>query len=113
MAEDDNSNLKQALFTVSDAVLGAAILLAAGMYLGSWLDGIFKCPPVLSIVCSLLGGIIGLARMVAKAQALDQGTSPKKKHKEPAKKTSTSEEKNGSTSFVQRSAHEKWTDEQN
>lgn len=72
--KDDNTDLKRALFTVSDAVLGAAVLLALGVYGGAWLDKQFNCAPFLSVGLALLGGGIGLARMVMKAQALDKNS---------------------------------------
>lgn len=72
MAKAEKSNLKQALFTVSDAILGAAILLVVGVYFGSWLDDKCKTAPLFSISLALIGGALGLARMVAKAAALDK-----------------------------------------
>ena len=69
---DDNSDLKQAMFTVSDAVLGAAILLAIGVYAGGWLDKQFHSTPWCSVGLALTGGIIGLGRMVMKAKSLEK-----------------------------------------
>lgn len=77
MSENKNDNLKEALFTVSDAVLGAAVLLMLGMYLGNWLDAQFHTAPTLSIVCALAGGALGLARMVSKAASLDKAKPTK------------------------------------
>lgn len=74
MAQSD-SDLKRAMFAVSDAVLGAAVLLAIGVYAGSWLDKQFNCSPLCSVGLALLGGSIGLYRMVAKARGLDTGSS--------------------------------------
>ncbi len=71
-------DLRKALFTVSDAVLGAAVLLAMGVYGGAYLDKIFHCAPVLSVGLALLGAGLGLARMVMKANALDTGSKAKK-----------------------------------
>ena len=76
MAQSD-SDLKRAMFTVSDAVLGAAVLLAIGVYAGSWLDKQFHCSPFCSVGLALLGGSIGLYRMVVKARGLDNGGSGK------------------------------------
>lgn len=69
-ADNDDGNLKEALFTVSDAVLGAAVLLAIGVYGGGWLDKQLHTAPWFSMGLALLGGGVGLARMVMKAQAL-------------------------------------------
>lgn len=66
----ESSNLKQAMFVVSDAVLGAAILLALGVYGGGWLDKQFHTAPWFSTGLALLGGGFGLARMVMKANSL-------------------------------------------
>lgn len=68
--KNDDGDLKKALFTVSDAVLGAAVLVAIGVYGGAWLDQKLHCAPWLSVGLSLLGGGVGLARMVMKAQEL-------------------------------------------
>ena len=68
---DDGLTMRRALFTVSDAVLGAAVLLTLGVYGGGWLDEKFHCAPTLSIGLALLGGGLGLARMVIKANSLD------------------------------------------
>ncbi len=76
MAQSD-SDLKRAMFTVSDAVLGAAVLLAIGVYAGSWLDKQLNCSPFCSVGLALLGGSIGLYRMVVKARGLDTGGSGK------------------------------------
>lgn len=68
---DDSPDLKQAMFAVSDAVLGAAVLLALGVYGGGFLDSKLHTAPWLSVGLALLGGGLGLARMVMKANALD------------------------------------------
>ena len=70
-ADDENANLKRALFAVSDAVLGAAVLLCLGVYGGAWLDTRLHTSPWLSVSLSILGAGLGLARMVMKANALD------------------------------------------
>src|SRR5579883_2928279 len=95
--EADNSNLKQALFTVSDAVLGAAILLALGVFCGTWLDRQLHTAPWLSTGLALLGGGIGLARMVIKANSLQSIPSPKSAKpatKSPEKRANESAQRN-------------------
>ncbi len=80
--DDDGLNMRKALFTVSDAVLGAAVLLVIGVYGGDWLDKQLHTSPWLSVGLALLGGGLGLARMVIKANSLDTGKAdrrPKKK----------------------------------
>lgn len=72
MAEDDEgSERRRAFAAVSDGVIGAAVLLAAGVYGGSWFDSRFHTSPWFTIGLSMLGGILGLLRMVIKAIALD------------------------------------------
>jgi len=77
-SDDENSNLKRALFTVSDAVLGAAVLLTIGVYGGSWLDRQLNTSPWLSVGLSILGGALGLARMVIKANSIETGAKTTK-----------------------------------
>ena len=76
--KNNDGNLKQALFTVSDAVLGSAILLALGVYGGAWLDQRLHTSPWLSVGLALLGGGIGLWRMVMKAQAIGKNDKSSK-----------------------------------
>lgn len=71
--QNDESDWRRALLIVSDGVLGAAVMLAVGVYAGSWLDTKFHTSPWLSVGLSILGGALGLARMVMKAKALDTG----------------------------------------
>lgn len=75
--DSDDKSLKRALFAVSDAVLGAAVLLCLGVYGGAWLDGKFHTAPWLSVGLSILGAGLGLARMVMKANELDKGNAKK------------------------------------
>ena len=69
--DDDGLAMRKALFTVSDAVLGAAVLLVIGVYGGDWLDKQLHTTPWLSVGLSIFGGGLGLARMVIKANSLD------------------------------------------
>ncbi len=63
MSED----VKRAMMTVTDGVIGAAVLLAAGVYGGNWLDNQFHSAPWCSVGLAMLGGALGLGRMVYKA----------------------------------------------
>jgi F0F1-type ATP synthase assembly protein I len=103
----DNSNLKQALFVVSDAVIGAAILLAIGVYAGSWLDKQFHTAPWFSTGLALFGGGFGLARMVMKANSL-QSIPAAKSDKSSAKTAKKQQEQSG-----QRNPFDDYEDEQN
>ena len=68
---DDGYSGRRAFLAVSDGVLSAAMLLAAGVYGGAWLDTKLHTAPWLSVALSILGGGLGLARMVVKACELD------------------------------------------
>jgi F0F1-type ATP synthase assembly protein I len=72
----DDTNLKQAMFQVSDGVIGAAVLIVIGIFAGQWLDNHFHTSPMCMIVLSMLGGGLGLARLVQKAMLIGQD-SPK------------------------------------
>lgn len=76
--DQDNDYLKRALFAASDGVLGAALLIFIGMHAGSWLDNKLHSAPWISIILCLLGGGLGLARMVAKVLALEDKSQPPK-----------------------------------
>jgi F0F1-type ATP synthase assembly protein I len=67
LAKIEDGNLKGALMTVADGVLGAAVLVVVGMWLGGWLDQKLNTAPWLSIGLSLTGAGVGLARLVIKA----------------------------------------------
>jgi len=72
---DDGAERRRALFAVSDGVLGAAVLLVIGVYGGAWLDTKLNTAPWLSVGLSLLGGGLGLARLVMKANSLNTMTN--------------------------------------
>jgi F0F1-type ATP synthase assembly protein I len=74
----DSQNLKQALFTVSDIVLGAAVLIALGVWVGNFLDEKLNTSPWFTISLSMIGGALGLTRMVIKAMSIDKKDSSKK-----------------------------------
>lgn len=104
----DQSDLKRALFAVSDAVLGAAVLLAIGVYAGNWLDQQLHTAPWLSFGLALLGGGLGLARMVMKANSLqaaansgsDKVSSSASEPDKPAKITDKSAPRNPFDDFA-------------
>jgi F0F1-type ATP synthase assembly protein I len=73
---EDNTDLKQAMFQVSDGVIGAAILIVIGLLGGQWLDKQFHTSPTLMIVLSMIGGGVGLVRLVKKAMLIG-ADSPK------------------------------------
>lgn len=73
----DNTDLKQAMFQVSDGVIGAAVLIVIGVMGGNWLDAKFNTAPWMLITLSVLGGGLGLARLVKKAMQIGQ-PPPKK-----------------------------------
>lgn len=76
-AKDDGSNLRTALVTVGDAVLGAAVMVLIGVWAGGFLDQKLNTGPWLSLTLSIVGGGLGLWRMVKKAMQLDTGPVPK------------------------------------
>ena len=55
-----------AVSAAGDAVLGTAVLIALGAWSGLWLDSKFHTTPWLAIVLSLVGMVLGLARMILK-----------------------------------------------
>lgn len=69
MAED-STDLKKAMFQVSDGVIGAAILVVIGVLGGNWLDTQFHTSPWMVVILSLLGGGLGLVRLVKKAMLI-------------------------------------------
>jgi F0F1-type ATP synthase assembly protein I len=66
------------LLTVSDGILGAGVLIILGVGAGNWLDEKVHCAPWFSLALSLLGGGLGLARLVSKANSLDSKMKTKK-----------------------------------
>ncbi len=68
-------DMKKAMLAVTDGVVGAGILLAGGVYGGSWLDHQFHCSPWFSIGLAMVGGGFGLARMVYKATQLGSSSA--------------------------------------
>lgn len=95
--QSEDTDLKQALFAVSDAVLGSAVLLAIGVYGGAWLDQKLHTAPWLSVGLALLGGGVGLARMVMKAQAIGKND-----------KNSASQKTSGSPQAISGSSSDDW-----
>jgi F0F1-type ATP synthase assembly protein I len=74
----DSGDFKQAMFQASDAVLGAALLVAGGVWLGNFLDSKLHTSPWLVITLSLVGGGLGLWRLIRKAMQMGKqdGASP-------------------------------------
>jgi len=62
----------QAMMTVADGVIGAAVLLVLGLCLGHYLDQKLMTTPWLTIILCFLGGGAGLARLVIKAIKLNK-----------------------------------------
>lgn len=71
----DRSELVVALTSAGDAVLGAAVLTALGAWAGTWADEKLHTSPLMVVLLSLAGMILGLARMVKKALDADRGSS--------------------------------------
>ncbi len=82
--ERDGTDLKKALFQVSDGILGAAVLIALGVWGGNWLDSRLHTAPWLSLILCLLGGSFGLARLVGKAMSIDSESSKTRKDRRAA-----------------------------
>lgn len=108
---DDGSNLRQALFMVSDAVLGAAVLLAIGIFAGSWIDKQLHTAPWFSTGLALLGGGFGLARMVMKANSLQSSSNIGSKSSRPDKVPQKAVKKTDGS--AQRNPFDDFEDEQN
>ncbi len=70
--EKEPISTNKAMITVADGVLGAGVLVALGVCLGHFLDQKLGSTPWLTILCSLIGGGAGLARLVMKAIKLDK-----------------------------------------
>ncbi|MBX9948164.1 MAG: AtpZ/AtpI family protein [Candidatus Obscuribacterales bacterium] len=75
-ASSGPSGFQRAMFVVSDAVLGAAVLILLGMWAGGFVDDKLHTGPWGSLGLSLLGGGLGLWRMVKKATSLDTPGTP-------------------------------------
>lgn len=71
MPDSKRGDLQRALFAVADGVLGAGILIMLGTWAGGFLDQKLQTAPWISISLALLGGGLGLARLVIKAINLD------------------------------------------
>jgi F0F1-type ATP synthase assembly protein I len=72
----DTTNLKQLMFQASDGIIGAAILVAVGVFAGRWLDDKLHTTPWLTVVLAVIGSILGLARLVKKAIDIGNSSPP-------------------------------------
>jgi F0F1-type ATP synthase assembly protein I len=69
--EKGSSSVQQTVMVVGDGVLGAGLAIMLGVWGGNMLDDRFHTAPWISLTLSLLGGGLGLARLVSKANQLD------------------------------------------
>ncbi len=67
----ETKEFSQSMFVVGDSVIGAGILVFIGVWAGNFADDKFHTAPWGSIILSLVGGCLGLWRMVKKAMAID------------------------------------------
>ena len=110
MGED----MKKAMLAVTDGVIGAAVLLAAGVYGGGWLDRQLHTSPWLSVGLAMLGGGLGLARMVYRANQLGKNAVDDPLPKRSVLKQSAAEpEPSPPGSLRQKRPFEDLDDEQN
>ncbi len=65
-------SINKAMITVADGVLGAAVLVTIGVFAGHYLDQKLMITPWLSILLPLVGGGLGLSRLVIKAISLEK-----------------------------------------
>jgi F0F1-type ATP synthase assembly protein I len=70
--KDKGVSINKAMLAVGDGVIGAAVLIIIGIYLGLYLDKKFMTSPWFTLGLLFLGGGIGLARLVMKAMNLDK-----------------------------------------
>lgn len=70
---EDQADMKRAMMLASDGILGAAVLIVAGVYGGSFIDEKLNSSPWFCLSLSVFGGGLGLARLVKKALAINDG----------------------------------------
>ncbi len=87
----DSAELKKAMFQVSDAVIGAGILVFLGVFIGNWVDTKLNCAPWGVIGLSMLGATLGLVRMVKKAMNIGVTSSDGNESKKTSPSTSDSQ----------------------
>jgi len=75
--QSDMSGFQRNMFVVSDLVLGAAVLIMLGVWGGGFLDEKLHTAPWGSLGLSILGGGLGLWRMIKKASSLDTPGIPR------------------------------------
>jgi len=70
--KDKVGSVSKAMLAVGDGVLVGAILIMLGVYSGQFLDQKLNTIPWFSTLLPLVGGGLGLARMVVNAINLDK-----------------------------------------
>lgn len=65
------STFQRGMFVAGDAMLGAAVLVVLGVWAGNFLDEKLHSAPWCSLGLSILGGVLGIWRMIKKATSLD------------------------------------------
>lgn len=109
-----SQDVKRAMMAVSDGVLGAAVLLAAGVYGGNWLDNQFHTSPWCSVALAMLGGALGLGRMVYKATKIGAGiTDPPLPKRSTGKASEEPSAPSSASGLRQKKPFEDLEDEQN
>ncbi|HEY9792632.1 MAG TPA: AtpZ/AtpI family protein [Candidatus Obscuribacterales bacterium] len=62
----ESGDFKQSMVQASDAVIGAALLVGLGVWIGTMLDSKLHSAPWFTITLSLIGAGLGLWRMIRK-----------------------------------------------
>src|SRR5579862_8939067 len=78
MADDDSAYLKKSILQLSDGAISCGVLVALGVVGGSWVDGKLHSAPWFTLGLCLIGGGLGLARLIHKALDIvhDQSAAP-------------------------------------
>lgn len=70
MPKSKDDDVQKALLTAADSVVGSAIFIILGIIGGNYLDQLWHTTPLLAIILALVGGALGLIRLVIKANKL-------------------------------------------